>query len=156
MKKLVLGFAVMMPLAMTAMAAEWTGYISDAGCAKKHGASKVARADHAGCAESCLKKGDPSLLVFESVEVLARAKKYGDLFEPVLRLKQKMPPVEALQQLQAGVTAKSEAATRLPPAPAAKQKTAAKRTSERKKQIAKKSGVMRAKASSLQKAGKRK
>ena len=106
--------------------------------------------------ESCLKKGDPSLLVFESDEVLARAKKYGDLFEPVLKLKQKIPPVEALQQLQAGVTAKSEAATRRPPAPAAKQKTAAKRTSERKKQIAKKSGVTRAKASSLQKAGKRK
>ncbi|MFI5116285.1 MAG: non-homologous end-joining DNA ligase [Terriglobales bacterium] len=50
--------------------------------------------------ESCLKGGDPSLLVFESGEVLARAKKYGDLFEPVLKLKQKMPPVEALQQVE--------------------------------------------------------
>ncbi len=106
--------------------------------------------------ESCLKKGDPSLLVFESGEVLARAKKHGDLFEPVLKLKQKMPPVEALQSVQTGETAKPKAATRRPPAPAAKQKTAAKRTSERKKQIAKKSGVARAKAFSLQKTGKRK
>jgi bifunctional non-homologous end joining protein LigD len=62
--------------------------------------------------ESCLKKGDPSLLVFESDEVLARAKQYGDLFEPVLRLKQKLPPVEALQQVQAGSVAKSGPATR--------------------------------------------
>ncbi len=87
--------------------------------------------------ESCLKKGDPSLLVFESDEVLKRAKQYGDLFDPVLKLKQKMPPVEALQQVQAGSSAKPEAALRRPSAPAARQKTAVKRTSERKKRIAK-------------------
>ncbi len=46
--------------------------------------------------ESCLKKGDPKLLVFESDELLERVKKHGDLFEPVLKLKQKLPPVEAL------------------------------------------------------------
>jgi bifunctional non-homologous end joining protein LigD len=106
--------------------------------------------------ESCLKKGGPSLLVFESGEVLARAKKYGDLFEPVLKLKQKMPPVGALRQLEAGATVKSEATTKRPPAPVAKEKTAAKRTSERKKQIANKSGAKRAKSPSLQKTGKRK
>jgi bifunctional non-homologous end joining protein LigD len=50
-----------------------------------------------GEVESCLTKGDPSLLVFEAEDVLARAKKYGDLFEPVLKLKQKLPAVEALQ-----------------------------------------------------------
>ncbi len=48
--------------------------------------------------EKCLTKGEATLLVFESDQVLARVKKYGDLFEPVLRLKQKMPPVEALVQ----------------------------------------------------------
>ena len=48
--------------------------------------------------ESCLKKGDPTLLVFESDQVLERVKKYGDLFEPVLKLKQKMPLVGALEQ----------------------------------------------------------
>jgi bifunctional non-homologous end joining protein LigD len=102
--------------------------------------------------ESCLKKGDSSLLVFESGEVLARAKKHGDLFEPVLKLKQKMPSVGALQQVEASAAAH---ATKRP-ASAAKQKTAAKRTSERKKQVINKSGIARAKASSLQKKGKRK
>jgi bifunctional non-homologous end joining protein LigD len=47
--------------------------------------------------ESCLKKGDPNLLVFDAEQVLARAKKQGDLFEPVLKLKQKLPGLQALQ-----------------------------------------------------------
>lgn len=105
--------------------------------------------------ESCLKKGDASLLVFESDEVLARAKKYGDLFEPVLKLKQKMPPVEALQKLEASASAKPEAALKRAAAESKKQ-TATKRASEPKKKIGKKIVVTRAKASSLQKAGKRK
>ncbi len=50
--------------------------------------------------EACLKKGDPSLLVFEAEQVLDRAKKHGDLFEPVLKLKQKLPEMEALQTLE--------------------------------------------------------
>ena len=41
--------------------------------------------------ESCLKAGDPSLLVFDSEQVLARVKKLGDLFEPVVKQKQKLP-----------------------------------------------------------------
>jgi bifunctional non-homologous end joining protein LigD len=49
--------------------------------------------------ENCLKKGDPNLLVFDADQVLDRAKKYGDLFEPVLKLKQKMPLVEVLASL---------------------------------------------------------
>ena len=57
--------------------------------------------------EICLKKGDENLLVFTSDQVLERTKKYGDLFEPVLKLKQKMPPLEALQQVKAAVAAKS-------------------------------------------------
>ncbi len=48
--------------------------------------------------ERCLKKGDANLLVFESDHVLERVKKYGDLFEPVLKLKQKMPSPEALEK----------------------------------------------------------
>ena len=52
--------------------------------------------------ENCLKKGDPSLLVFDSDEVLARAQKHGDLFDPVLKLKQKMPPLTALRELDSG------------------------------------------------------
>src|SRR5208337_4637356 len=50
--------------------------------------------------ESCLKKGDAKLLVFESDQVLERVKKFGDLFEPVLKLKQKMQKVEALEEFQ--------------------------------------------------------
>jgi len=69
MRKLILGFAALMALAMTAMAGEWTGYIADAGCTKKQGATKVASADHAGCAESCLKKGDKAVLVTEDGSV---------------------------------------------------------------------------------------
>ena len=39
----------------------------------------------------CLKKGDPELLSFEAAQVLERVDKSGDLFEPVLKLKQKLP-----------------------------------------------------------------
>ena len=46
--------------------------------------------------ENCLKKDDPGLLVFTSDQVLRRAEKLGDLFEPVLKLKQKLPPLAAL------------------------------------------------------------
>ena len=41
--------------------------------------------------EKCLKKGDPELLSFEAAQVLKRVDKSGDLFEPVLKLKQKLP-----------------------------------------------------------------
>jgi bifunctional non-homologous end joining protein LigD len=41
--------------------------------------------------EQLLKKKDANLLVFEAGEVLKRVEKMGDLFEPVLKLKQKLP-----------------------------------------------------------------
>src|SRR5262249_40414017 len=44
--------------------------------------------------ESCLTKDNPELLVFDAAQVLERAQKLGDLFEPVLELKQKLPKVE--------------------------------------------------------------
>jgi bifunctional non-homologous end joining protein LigD len=40
--------------------------------------------------ERTLKKKDPSLLVFESHQVLERVEKLGDLFAPVLKLKQRL------------------------------------------------------------------
>jgi len=43
-----------------------------------------------------LKKKDPKLLVFESSQVLARVEKMGDLFLPVLNLKQRLPDVGEL------------------------------------------------------------
>jgi bifunctional non-homologous end joining protein LigD len=48
--------------------------------------------------ENCLKKADPDLLVFTSDQVLQRVEKQRDLFEPVLKLKQKLPPLDALGQ----------------------------------------------------------
>ena len=41
--------------------------------------------------EQALKKKDASLLVFEAEQVLERVRKMGDLFEPVLKLKQRLP-----------------------------------------------------------------
>jgi len=41
--------------------------------------------------EKCLEAGDPSLLVFEAGDVLERFDRHGDLFEPVAKLKQKLP-----------------------------------------------------------------
>ena len=49
--------------------------------------------------EICLKKEDPELLVFTSDQVLKRVEKMGDLFEPVLNLKQKLPKIDALEEL---------------------------------------------------------
>ena len=62
MKKLVLGFTFLLALAMSAMAGEWSGYISDSGCAKKQ-VAKAGTADHAGCAKGCIKRGDKAVLV---------------------------------------------------------------------------------------------
>ncbi len=42
-------------------------------------------------AQDCLTSGDPARLVFESSDVLLRIERMGDLFEPVLKLKQKLP-----------------------------------------------------------------
>lgn len=45
--------------------------------------------------EKALKKKDASLLVFESADVIKRFEKMGDLFEPVLELKQKLPQLKS-------------------------------------------------------------
>lgn len=63
MKKFALTFLGFSMLAFTASAAEMTGYISDAACAKKDVAKAESDA-HAGCAQGCAKKG--SALVFVS------------------------------------------------------------------------------------------
>jgi bifunctional non-homologous end joining protein LigD len=45
--------------------------------------------------ERALKKKDAGLLVFEASQTVARFEKKGDLFEPVLEMKQKLPDVKA-------------------------------------------------------------
>lgn len=62
MKKFALTFVGVSMLAFTASAAEMTGYISDAKCAKD--VAKVESDAHAGCAQGCAKKG--AALVFVS------------------------------------------------------------------------------------------
>jgi bifunctional non-homologous end joining protein LigD len=83
--------------------------------------------------ENCLKKGDATLLVFEADQVLERVKKFGDLFGPVLKLKQKLPKMAALEQVGSGPEAQTVAASvklRRPAASGSKPKKAArKRTS---------------------------
>ncbi|HUA14124.1 MAG TPA: non-homologous end-joining DNA ligase [Verrucomicrobiae bacterium] len=44
--------------------------------------------------ERCLKKKDSKLLVFEAKQTIARFEKMGDLFEPVLELKQQLPDLK--------------------------------------------------------------
>ncbi len=60
--------------------------------------------------EKCLKAKDPSLLVFDSDQVLARVAKHGDLFEPVIKKKQKLP--KSLLQATGGATALEKMANR--------------------------------------------
>jgi cell division septation protein DedD len=70
--------------------------------------------------EECLSQGDPELLVFTANQALQRVEKLGDLFEPVLKSKQKLPQLEALddqQDLQKDV--KQEAESRPNAAPVA-------------------------------------
>ena len=59
MKKVLAVFAF---AALSAMAADWSGYIVDASCAAKQGA-KAASDDHAGCASRCIKGGAAATLV---------------------------------------------------------------------------------------------
>jgi bifunctional non-homologous end joining protein LigD len=51
--------------------------------------------------ERALKKKDASVLVFEAPQVVARFEKMGDLFEPVLELKQKLPTIGQLAATEA-------------------------------------------------------
>lgn len=59
--------------------------------------------------ENCLAKKDPELLVFTSDQVLQRVEKMGDLFDPVLKLRQKLPPLESLGQSALGPAAQPRA-----------------------------------------------
>jgi bifunctional non-homologous end joining protein LigD len=45
--------------------------------------------------ETAMKK-KAKKLVFETEDVLRRIQKHGDLFAPVLKLKQKLPPLDVL------------------------------------------------------------
>ena len=61
MKKLIAVFGL---AAISALAAEWTGYIVDKSCA-----SKKAMWTNEKCAQGCMKKGDPAVFVTEEGKV---------------------------------------------------------------------------------------
>ena len=74
--------------------------------------------------ERAFKKKDANLLVFESEQVLKRVEKSGDLFAPVLELKQKLPRVEGLAEVEEEAPAKVKSER---PRKAASKKKAGKR-----------------------------
>jgi bifunctional non-homologous end joining protein LigD len=50
--------------------------------------------------ENCLKKKNPALLTFESGKTLERVEKSGDLFEPILKKKQKLMGIQSLAEFK--------------------------------------------------------
>jgi len=80
--------------------------------------------------EKALKKKDPKLLVFEAGRVVERSQKLGDLYEPVLELKQKLPTLAELQAWAAGTsTAGKVVSIAAQPASSAPKKRSGARTS---------------------------
>ncbi|MFI5090417.1 MAG: non-homologous end-joining DNA ligase [Terriglobales bacterium] len=77
--------------------------------------------------EQCWAKKDAGLLVFESGQVLERVKRMGDLYEPVLTLKQKLPPLAALVALRDGGEVRVQAAPHGKAVAKAKKRTPARR-----------------------------
>jgi bifunctional non-homologous end joining protein LigD len=65
-----------------------------------------------------LKKNDPGELVFEAGKVLERVERLGDLFAPVIKLKQRLPAAAALDSGGAAMTRARSSSGRKPKAPA--------------------------------------
>jgi bifunctional non-homologous end joining protein LigD len=83
--------------------------------------------------EKALKKKDLSLLVFEAKQVVARFEKMGDLFEPVLELKQKLPDLRKTGAALAPEPERIELAAQADEEyPEARKKVAAKKPPARK------------------------
>ena len=72
--------------------------------------------------ERCLKKKDAGLLVFESSKTIARFEKMGDLFEPLLELKQNLPDLK--KTIAAAAPEEIEIAAQAEPVRAPKKKRA--------------------------------
>jgi bifunctional non-homologous end joining protein LigD len=78
-----------------------------------------------------LKKKDPKLLTFEAEAVIKRSEDLGDLFAPVLKLKQKLPHVEALAGRKTTEESAPVEAARPRPTLARKRPSATSRTKAR-------------------------
>ena len=77
--------------------------------------------------EKVLKKKDGSALVFEAQDVLARVAKMGDLFQPVLERKQKLPKLPGLEAAEPEpgieIRAQAEEPPKKKPGPASKKRS---------------------------------
>jgi bifunctional non-homologous end joining protein LigD len=87
--------------------------------------------------EHALKKKDAKLLVFESKQTLERVEKMGDLFAPLLSLKQKLPKLPGIAEEKAeavaGLQMAAQAQSNKPSRAAKKKATAAVKRSSLKK-----------------------
>lgn len=72
-----------------------------------------------------LKKNDPGELVFEAGKVLERVERLGDLFAPVIKLKQRLPGVAALDSGGAAITRARSSSGRKARAPAQRRRKTA-------------------------------
>ena len=86
--------------------------------------------------ERTFKKKDASLLVFEAPQVVSRFEKIGDLFKPLLTLKQRLPDLKAVaaakepERIEIAAQAEDDSA---PPRKAARKKKPAPKSPARKK-----------------------
>ena len=64
MKKLTVLAALTAGMSISAMAADWTGYIIDQACA-----SKKEMLGNVACAQSCIKRGSPAVLVTDDGKI---------------------------------------------------------------------------------------
>ncbi|MGE0405776.1 MAG: non-homologous end-joining DNA ligase [Candidatus Korobacteraceae bacterium] len=83
--------------------------------------------------EECAKNKDAKLLVFEASQAIERADQMGDVYEPVLTLKQKLPTIAALQKAFARGEKPASPARRQIAASAVPAKGSAKSSAKSKK-----------------------
>jgi bifunctional non-homologous end joining protein LigD len=87
--------------------------------------------------ERTFKKKDASLLVFEAPQVISRVEKLGDLFAPVMTLKQRLPDLKGLASAVAKEPERIEVAAQadedsVHPRKTARKKAAPKKQARRK------------------------
>jgi bifunctional non-homologous end joining protein LigD len=93
--------------------------------------------------EHALKKKDAKLLIFESKQTLERVEKMGDLFAPLLSLKQKLPKLPGVgegkaEAVASGLQIAAQAESKGPKRPGvAKKKAAAGKQSSSSKKVRK-------------------
>jgi len=86
--------------------------------------------------ERAFKKKDAGLLVFEAPQVVKRFEKLGDLFEPVLELKQRLPDLKAAavapERIEIAAQADEDGS---PPREVVRKKAAAKKSTRKSRKV---------------------